>query len=196
MASSQTTPQTPESPSSPQFSEPNIPAPVGLRVRQPARPKFPPPVPPTPSATTEEQPPPSLRDPVDDTPSSGVSVSPAKAIKGKGLKKPLRGLIKAGSLYAHRQLATSQRAVEEEAWIATDEEQRDIADPLASIVERRGIKVSDNPDIEDAFAAAIAFAGYLIRNITAALWTAYLNHRDNTPRHTPEAPEPERPLSS
>jgi hypothetical protein len=50
-------------------------------------------------------------------------------------------------------------------WLAKDEEVDGVAEPLASIVERRNPIGGAASDVADAISAGVAFAGYAIRNI-------------------------------
>jgi hypothetical protein len=112
-------------------------------------------------------------DPVDDAsadPGSTPSSEPTTPVKfdTAALAEITRKAVLTGSLYVHQLLA---RTPEEEAidlWIASERDQRQIGDPLASIGKRHSGAAAVTPDLADAIAAGIGLVAYLSRNIATA----------------------------
>lgn len=82
----------------------------------------------------------------------------------------IRGLIAAIGLIMNSRLSGSELEQSQGVWITTDEDEKQIADPLASIVGRRtGTAGVDNPDLADLIASGVGTAGYLIANVTRSV---------------------------
>jgi len=167
----QTTPQTPESSSNPTplpEPEPATATPPPLHVKDTSSS-------PTPSSTTTSQPSATayVPDPVASgtTPSSEPS-EPAAAVKlnSGALGELARGLVLTASMYLHSVLARTDAEKAGQVWIADDEDQAQIGDPLAGVVQRKGVAAGVvNRDMAAVIEAGIGVAAYAVKNVKKML---------------------------
>jgi len=188
--SSQTTPAA-ESPSSPTATSPSqnpITAP-GLRIRSGS---------PTPSPEPTTAP---TSDPIDETTtedpidSAGIpSQDPAEQhpikLGKRSFAEIARGVVASASLYVHGFFARTEAAQQSGVWIADENDQAQIGDPLAAIAARHGVPATaGSKDTADLISAAVGLAAYLAKNIKLAL--ALRAHARRAAAEQPEpAPEP------
>jgi hypothetical protein len=101
-----------------------------------------------------------------DTP---FSEPPATSVKigKKSLAEIARGAVLTASLYVHQALARTEPEQAEDVWVARDQDQAQIGDPLASIATRRGANVL-NPDVASLIEAGIGLVAYAIYHGTKA----------------------------
>lgn len=173
MDNSPTTDPLTGSPSNPSTLPP--PRPAGrplIRLGRPPAPTF---QPPTPSATNPDGPVSgigSVPDPIENgpTPSSGKPDKPADVIKidKRALSEIVRKLLLSASLFLHEHLATTEEEQAANVWVATEEDQTQIGDPLGSIAIRHGAPAGAGADAADLIAAGIGAAAYLARNLSDA----------------------------
>jgi hypothetical protein len=173
---------------------PTITAP-GLRMKPRPGPS------PIPSATTGNQPageaptppPPLPEDPID---AQGIP-SGDKPLGATGKAGPAtfrhiaRGFVTTASMAINHRLAPDYGTQEaQELWIATEEESALIGDSAAAYAARKGLTTM-TPETAELITMAAGIAGYLMKNLMAAL---YMRMRDR--RHSKgaplEAPEPEQ----
>lgn len=165
MTSSDTT-ET-DSPSNPDLQSPQpsprVTAPL-LGVRNPfSRP----PIPSTTPSSGEDSSA-AAGDPVDELGASGPTRSSktegAVKVDTKSLRDIARGAVLQVSRYVNGALARPEiNPEEEELWIAREEDQRQIGDPLANLVGRKGLGEGViNADVANLIESAIGVAAYLV----------------------------------
>lgn len=169
---------SPITPPTPSTSSPGSVTAPGLRVSQPATPSQPAsPQPaaaqPAAAAASELGP-----DPVDSTRSpAGTETATAVPISKKTISEFLRDALDAGGEFAHARFAGSPEAQEAGLWLATDEDQAQIADPIAAVAASHGIKTMGGSDMANLVAAGIGLAVYVGRNAFAAIVIRFARRR-------------------
>lgn len=169
---SPTTPPAPGSPSNPTFIAP-VTAPR-LRVKGTSS------TPPTPSPEPENHPAPQP-DPVTGSgtrSSAAAADKPAVRAGASPWKNIARALVAASSAFTHEKVAQSEREIKDEVWVATATEQGQIGDPLAAILERHGVPVGENEDMNDLIAAGIGLLGYLGKNLAKTIMARLADRRE------------------
>jgi hypothetical protein len=110
-------------------------------------------------------------DPVDLGASGSTrSSDEAKAVKfdKHAITEIARDLIGTASLYVHGMLARYDAEIEQELWVASDRDEKQMGDPLASIVHRHVGGGSVPVDVADALVAGVGAVAYLLRNARRA----------------------------
>lgn len=94
--------------------------------------------------------------------STRASTEPVKVDK-LALVAAIAKLVGVVGLALHHQLAPKD--IPNDLWIADEEDQVDIAEPVGSIVARRNPVIGAATDLGDGIAAAFAVAGYVMKNM-------------------------------
>lgn len=102
-----------------------------------------------------------------DTPSFDELPAASVKIGKKSLAEIARGAVLTASLYVHQALARTEPEQAEDVWVARDQDQAQIGDPLASIATRRGANVL-NPDVASLIESGIGLLAYAIYHGTKA----------------------------
>lgn len=108
-------------------------------------------------------------DPIDSRPATRSTAEPAPRASGGALRDMARGLVASVCEWISDRFAVTAEEQRAGVWQATPKEQSGIGDPLAAILERHGVPATDNPDYDDLIQSAVAAAGYVGRNTSAAI---------------------------
>jgi hypothetical protein len=100
-------------------------------------------------------------------------------------KKTFRNGVFLTSVQAHRMLARTEGQIRANLYLADEEDQANIGDPLANIAARRTGISSDNPDVNDAVAGLIGFANYLVKQFSLSMIARRLDAEANPPQVIP-----------
>jgi hypothetical protein len=103
------------------------------------------------------------------TGSTPFSEPPATAVRfdTKSLKEIARGAVLTATRFVHDALARTEPEQAQDVWIARDQDQAQIGDPLASIAGRHGASAT-NPDIVSLIEAGIGVLAYAVYHGTKA----------------------------
>lgn len=126
----------------------------------------PPSSPPIPSSTNPSADSGAGFDPIDhsesgNTRSSDRADGPVGRFDASAIKDIARGLVLLSSRYVHGTLARTDEQIEQEVWIARNEDQRNIGDPLAKIAQRHGA-VDAAPDVVNLIEAGLGALAYVL----------------------------------
>jgi hypothetical protein len=170
MDSSQITPPTSESPSSPTLLPPPEPAADPSTAVPPLRVKAPSSIPstttPSPQFATSSAPDPVSSGP---TPSSPEAPGPVK-LNVTALTELARGAVLTFSLYVHSALARTDAEKAMSVWIADEEDQAQIGDPIATVAQRRGAAAGlVSKDTAALIEAGIGLLAYGVKNVKKVL---------------------------
>lgn len=84
-------------------------------------------------------------------------------------KRTARNGVFLASVQAHRLLVRTQEQAALNLYVADEEDQANIGDPLANIAARRTGAVSDNPDVNDAIQGLLGFGNYLVKQFQLSM---------------------------
>ena len=165
MTSSETTPPADSPSTNPPTPPPSPVTSSPLRVKTPATAGSPIPSPTSPAETGS----PIGFDPVDtatgSTPSSDRRAGAAVKLDTKSLVEIARAAVLTASQYVHAALAKPDDEAEADLWIARDEDQAQIGDPLAKIAGRRGLAGQVSPDVANLIETGFGLLAYLAYHV-------------------------------
>ena len=173
--------KAPASPSSPtpQFRAPTTVTAPGIKMlagnRRPSRTPSTPRNSPAPSASSTDSGPadPLATEPpsraATGTRSPGSKPGPVPEFDSAAVKDIARGLLLGATALLHNYLARTEDERAQQVWVADEDDQAAIADPLAKIAGRRGGPAMANPDMADLLTAGFGALGYAVKNGMKAL---------------------------
>lgn len=107
-----------------------------------------------------------LDEPSDDAPTSSRGSSTSSALSKRVLRDAIREGVAGASVLANEHLTRDELEHDLGLYLADEGDVQAIADPLASIANRRGgLGGASNPDVGDAIAAAIGLAIYATKQL-------------------------------
>jgi hypothetical protein len=122
------------------------------------------------------------------TPSSADQ--PAKlTLDKRAVKEICRGLVLMLTDAVHTTMARTEEEQQLEVWKSTEDEQRQIGDPLASIAVRHGNGLPGSPDLADLVKLGLGTLGYVARNAREAIQIRKTKRERAKLALTPDLPE-------
>lgn len=105
------------------------------------------------------------------SPASGTRAGKSSTkFASEELRKTARNGVFLASVQAQRLLVRTQAQAELNLYIADDDDQANIGDPLADIAARRsGGAISDNPDVNSAIQALMGFGNYVVKQFQLSM---------------------------
>lgn len=117
------------------------------------------------------------RDPVTDdrtptgtrSPASGGGSADRVEFDRSALREVVRGVVLGASTMLHNYLARTETEQREGVWIADQDDQTAIGDPMVNLAARHGGPEMANPDVADLLSAGFALVGYGVKNALRAM---------------------------